>query len=121
MLALRDEPGKSFELLKDSADEPRRLGSGYTQDLCLIDSRFEAGSTNLTKANCWNILEGGYVLEDENSREAVAAGRPQSQCRVYWGYPGYWDQLSIELGFRTTQVSKNQSRDEKSLGWGPMK
>jgi hypothetical protein len=40
----------------------------------------------------------------EYSRAAVAAGRHQSQCRVYSRGPEVWDRLLPELGFRITRV-----------------
>jgi hypothetical protein len=43
-------------------------------------------------------------VEDEYSRVPVAAGRLQSQCRVYSKGPEVWDRLLPELGFRITRV-----------------
>jgi hypothetical protein len=50
-------------------------------------------------------------VEDYNSREPVAAGRPQSQCRVYLRYPGFWDRWPVELGFQRTRVRVVRGRE----------
>lgn len=52
------------------------------------------------------------VVGNSYSRGAVAAGRPQNQCRVYLGCPGLWNRLKIELWFRKTQARGLQSQEE---------
>jgi hypothetical protein len=100
MLALREEH-RSSELLEDLADV-----MCDSDDLSQIESSSVAAEdTNYAKALPQNILAGvRRKVVDEYSRAAVAAGRHQSQGRVYSRGPEVWDRLLPELGFRITRV-----------------
>jgi hypothetical protein len=114
MLALGDQHRRTWGLLGDLVAVVS-LFAWTSDDLFAIDSQSVAvEDLSFAEALHRNMLAGetGWVVGNSYSRGAVAAGRPQNQCRVYLGYPGFWDRLSFELWFRKTQVRGYWSQGE---------
>lgn len=114
MLALGDQHRRTWGLLGDLVAVVS-LFAWTSDDLFAIDSQSVAvEDLSFAEALHRNMLAGetGWVVGNSYSRGAVAAGRPQNQCRVYLRYPGFWDRLSFELWFRKTQVRGDWSQGE---------
>jgi hypothetical protein len=113
MLALEDQHRRIWALVGDLV-AVASFFAWTSDDLSAIDMKSVAVE-DLTFAEALhrNMLAGGreWVVGNSYSRGAVAAGRPQNQCRVYLEYPEFWDRLTIELWFRKTQVREGQSQE----------